>query len=232
MPTLPPWCALAAAGLLLAAAPAQAAPDPLEGLNRRIHGLNLMLRDQVLDPVVAAYVTHVSPGFRAGVANAFANLREPVTAASGLLVGELDLALNAAARFGINSSLGLGGVRDAATDLGYPRQDFAPADAVCRWGVPRGPFVMLPLLGPSTLRDAGALVATGVTLSAALGPPIALSWRGGDALVAYADTAAELARTDAQALDSYALYRSAYLQRRAARCSVDLDPTTEDSATE
>lgn len=213
--------AFAAAGLLLAAPPALAAPDPLEGFNRRVHGFNLALRDRVLDPVVAAYVAHASPGFRAGLANAFANLREPVTAASGLLAGEFDLALNAAARFGINSSLGLGGVRDAAADRGFPRQDFTPADAVCRWGVPRGPFLMLPLIGPSTLRDAGALVGTGLALSATLGPELALSWRGGDALVAYAGIAEDLARTDARSLDSYAVYRSAYLQRRATRCGDD-----------
>jgi phospholipid-binding lipoprotein MlaA len=220
---------LAAAGALLSATPALAAPDPLEGLNRRVHGFNLVLRDRVLNPVVAAYVAHATPGFRTGIANAFANLREPVTAASGLLAGEFELALNAAARFGINSSLGIGGVRDAAAGLGYPRRDFLPADAVCRWGVPRGPFVMLPLIGPSTLRDAGALVASGLALSAVLGPEVTLSWRGGDALVAYAGAAAELARTDAQALDSYALYRSAYLQRRAASCGTD---EAQDSAAE
>ncbi|MGG5885949.1 MlaA family lipoprotein [Falsiroseomonas sp. HC035] len=226
---LTPWPALATAGLLLSAPPALAASDPLEGFNRRIHDFNLMLRERVLDPAVAAYVAHASPAFRAGVANAFANLREPVTAASGLLAGQFDVALNAAARFGINTSLGLGGVHDAAADRGYPRQDFTPADAVCRWGVPGGPFLMLPLLGPSTLRDAGALVGTGLALSATLGPEIALSWRGSDALVAYAGIAEDLARTDAQALDSYAIYRSAYLQRRAARCGVEV---TEDSATD
>jgi phospholipid-binding lipoprotein MlaA len=203
MRPLPPWPAFAVA-CLLAAGPAQAS-DPLEGLNRRIHGFNQALRAQVLDPAVAAYVARTSPGFRAGVANAFANLREPITAASLVLAGEFDQSLNAAARFGINTSLGLGGVRDAATALGYPRRDFAPADAACAWGVPRGPFVMLPLLGPSTLRDAGALLATGVTLSAALGTQVVLPWRGGDVFVTYAEAAPDLARTDAEALDSYAL---------------------------
>lgn len=207
--------------LAVAPAPAQATSDPMEGLNRRIHGFNRLVQAHVLDPVVAAYVTHAPAPVRTGIANAFANLREPLTALSGLAVGDFGLAWNATARFGINSSLGLGGVRDSAAEWGWPRREAGPADAVCAWGVPSGPYVVLPILGPSTLRDAGALLASSAGLAQALGPQIFIPWRGGDLMVEYSAIAAELGRVEAQSLDAYAVYRSAYLQRRAAACPID-----------
>ena len=216
------------AAALLALAPATLAPtvalaasDPLEGLNRRIHGFNRLVQAHLLDPVVAAYVTHAPAPVRTGIANAFANLREPVTALSGLAAGDFSLAWHATARFGINSSLGLGGVQDAAAEWGWPRRIAVPADAVCAWGVPSGPYVVLPILGPSTLRDATALLASSAGLAQELGPQVFIPWRGGDLLVSYSQVSAELGRVEAQSLDAYAVYRSAYLQQRAAACAVD-----------
>jgi phospholipid-binding lipoprotein MlaA len=98
---------------------------------------------------------------------------------------------------------------------------FAPADALCAWGVPRGPFLVLPLLGPSTLRDAGAAAAAGAALSQAIGPDAWLAWSAGDALHAYAELHPELERIEAQSLDPYAVLRSAHLQRRAVACPGD-----------
>ncbi len=207
--------------LALATGPVQAASDPLEGLNRRIHGFNRLVQAHLLDPVVEAYVSHTPAPVRAGIANAFANLREPVTALSGLAAGDFDLAWHATARFGINSSLGLAGVRDSAAEWGWPRRVAEPGDAVCAWGVPSGPYVVLPILGPSTLRDAGALLAASAGLAQALGPEVFIPWRSGDLLVGYSEISGELGRIEAEALDAYAVYRSAYLQRRAAACAVD-----------
>ncbi|MDO9500381.1 VacJ family lipoprotein [Falsiroseomonas sp.] len=207
--------------LVLAAAPASAASDPLEGLNRRIHGFNRLVQAHLLDPVVEAYVTHAPAPVRTGIANAFANLREPITVLSGLVAGDFGLAWHATARFGINSSLGLAGVRDSAAEWGWPRRVAQPGDAICAWGVPSGPYVVLPILGPSTLRDAGALLATSAGLAQALGPQVFLPLRGGDLMVAYSEISTELGRIEAEALDAYAVYRSAYLQRRAAACGVD-----------
>ncbi|CAH0291195.1 VacJ family lipoprotein [Roseomonas sp. CECT 9278] len=212
---------LVALGVALAAAPAQAAPDPLEPVNRRIHALNRLLQAHVLGPVAEAYVDYTPPGVREGVANAFANLGEPITAISAIAAGDLGRAANAALRFGINTTLGLGGVSDAAAPLGFVRRPMAPADVLCGWGVGSGPYLVLPLIGPSTLRDASAMVATGAALSQAIGPDIVLGWRAGDLFTTYAGFHAELQQIDAQALDSYALHRSAFLQRRAATCTVD-----------
>jgi phospholipid-binding lipoprotein MlaA len=217
--------ALALAATALQAGPARAdaaaGADPFEAVNRRIHAFNQGVRANVLGPLAELYLAATPAEVRRGIGDALANLNEPITALSGLAAGEVPVAMNAAARFGINSTLGLGGVRDRAGAMGYPRQPFGVADVACRWGVPSGPFVVLPLLGPSTLRDAGALAAAGAALSQALGPDVYLAWSGGDLFVAYAERHPDLARVDAQSLDAYAVHRSAYLQRRAARCPID-----------
>lgn len=157
-----------------------------------------------------------------------ANLREPVTAVSGLAAGRFELAANAAARFAINSTLGLGGVRDRADGMGYARHGFTFADAACAWGVPSGPFLMLPLLGPSTVRDAGALAAQGAALDQTLGADTYLAWSGSDLFVGYAEVHRTLQRTAAASLDPYAVYRSAFLQRRAADCPADRGEAAPD----
>lgn len=229
---VPPRFAFCAALLLLAwPATAWAAEDPLEGVNRRILAFNQAVRARVLDPLAGLYVSATTAETRRGIANALANLGEPVTALSSLAAGEFGLAANAAARFGINSTIGLAGLRDRAAAMGHPRRAFGVADAVCRWGVPSGPFLVLPLLGPSTLRDAGARAGLSLALSQALGPDLYLTWSGSDAFIGYTQLHHELERIDAQSLDAYAVYRSAYLQQRAATCPVDRarqDPATED----
>jgi phospholipid-binding lipoprotein MlaA len=222
---------LAACALLLIAHPAAAErTDPFEKVNRRIHAFNRGVQAKLLGPLAEFYLSTTSVEIRRGVSNSLANLNEPVTAVSGLVVGDVALAANAAVRFAINSTLGLGGVHDRAADMGYPRQALAVADAVCRWGVPSGPFLMLPLLGPSTLRDAGALMASSAALSHTLGSDVYLAWSGTEAIIDYAQLHRELERVDAQSLDAYAVYRSAFLQRRAAVCAVDRVPDAADTA--
>jgi phospholipid-binding lipoprotein MlaA len=208
--------------LLAAAQPVAAHPaDPLEAVNRRVHAFNHIMRSQVLRPLAELYLSTTPVAVRRGIANALANLKEPITAASGLAAGDVDVAWNAAARFGINSTLGIAGTRDRAAEMGYPRRVLTVADAVCRWGVPSGPFVMLPLLGPSTLRDAAALVGTSVALSHVLGPEPTFAWSSGDLFAGYAEVHEQLAQIDAGSIDSYAVYRSTFLQRRGAACPVD-----------
>jgi phospholipid-binding lipoprotein MlaA len=216
--------ALAVALLLLAAPAAQAAEDPLEGLNRRTHALNLAVRAWVLAPAVDAWRAAAPPELRRGVANAFANLREPVTALSGLAAGDVAVARNAAIRFGINSTLGYGGVEDRAAAMGHAPRRFTPADALCAWGVPSGPYLVLPLLGPSSLRDAGAMAATGAALGQFLGPDVFAAWSAGDAFLDYEAGAHDaLGHVAAHSLDAYATLRSAWQQRRAAACPADRD---------
>jgi phospholipid-binding lipoprotein MlaA len=212
---------LALCAALLAAATPAAAADPFEAANRRIHDFNTMIQQHVLSPAAAFYNAQVPPDLRRRIGNAFANLGEPVIAASGLAAGDVGLAANALARFGINVTLGLGGIEDAASPRGYPRRPFGPADAACAWGVPRGPYLVLPLAGPSTVRDAAATLATSAVLIQALGSEVVGTWQAGDAFVGYAAIHRDLGEFDAMALDGYAAQRSAHLQRRALACRVD-----------
>jgi phospholipid-binding lipoprotein MlaA len=212
---------LALALLPCLAFPAQAAPDPLEAVNRRIHGFNALAQDWVLAPAAELWRAHVPERWRRRVGNAVANLGEPVTAASGLAAGEAALAGHAMIRFGINTTIGLAGARDAAAEMGWPRRVFTPGDAACAWGVPSGPFLMLPLFGPSSLRDATAGIATNALLAQGIGLAPVAGWQGADAFLLYDRLHDELRRVERQALDPYAVLRSAWTQRRAAACPAD-----------
>jgi phospholipid-binding lipoprotein MlaA len=216
--------------LVLFAVPgvAAAAPDPLEPLNRRIHAFNAVAQARLLGPAAELWRKHVPAETRQGIGNAVGNLGEPVNALSGLAAGDAALAGHAAARFGINTTLGWGGWRDAATERGYPPRAMAPGEALCAHGVPSGPYLVLPLLGPTTLRDAGAAMAVGAALAQGVGAVPVAAWQGGDGFLTYERLHDELRRVEAEALDAYAVIRSAHAQRRAARCATDR--ATEDEA--
>jgi phospholipid-binding lipoprotein MlaA len=213
--------------LLLAAGPALAAPDPLEPVNRRIHDFNALAQAHALDPLAEWWRAHVPEAARQGVGNAVANLGEPLTAISGLAAGDPGLAWHAAARFGINATLGWAGWRDAAADRGYAPRAMTPGEAACAWGVPSGPYIVMPLLGPTTLRDAVAGIATAAAIAQGLGATPVASWQAGDAFLLYDRVQPALRRMEATSLDPYAVLRSAQHQRRAARCEADRDAEEE-----
>ena len=211
---------LLAALLVLTASPALAS-DPLEAVNRQVHGFNVLAQRHVLGPVAAAYRAWTPAAVRAAMADVVANLGEPVTAVSALLAGDVDVATTAAVRFGINSTMGMGGVRDVAAERGYARQRMGVGDALCRWGVPSGPYLVLPLLGPSSLRDAGGMAVASLALSQAVGGDALLAVGAGVSAVEYAAVEPQLRRIEATALDSYATYRSLWRQQRVAACPQD-----------
>ena len=213
--------ALGCLGVLLVAAPAQAVTDPFEAANRRIHGFNQQLRTHLLGPLAETYVAVTPPPWREGIARAASNLAEPITAVNGLIAGDPALARNAMARFGINSTLGRGGVRDVAAERGLPHRALSLADAACSRGLPSGPYLVLPVRGPSTLRDAGAMAVTSAALAQLVGGEWLAGVGVGDGFVTYAARHETLRQVDATALDSYAVLRSAYQQRRAASCAID-----------
>jgi phospholipid-binding lipoprotein MlaA len=210
------------AALALAATPAHATGDPLESVNRAVHGFNQLAQRHVLGPVAEAYLAWTPLPVREGVSNAVANLAEPVTAANALLAGDTGTATTAALRFGINSTLGVAGLRDPATDMGYLRQTMALGDTLCRWGIPSGPYLVLPLLGPSSLRDAGGMAVTTLALAQAVGSDAVLAWQTGTTLVDYASAHPAVQSIESTALDSYATWRSLWRQRRAATCAGDM----------
>ena len=128
--------------------------DPLEGLNRTIFGINEVLDLLFIGPAAHVYQDAVPPPVRTSVRGVLNNLASPVVAANQLLQGDLDGALTTAQRFVINSTIGIGGIADIAAmnGLKHRNEDFGQTLGV--WGIGEGPYLVLPLLGPSNLRDA------------------------------------------------------------------------------
>ncbi len=140
------------------ALPAAANIDPWQGYNRAMFGFNLKADKYLLKPLAKAYV-RLTPGFfRQGVANVFSNILEVPSALNGVLQGKLSHAAHNSGRLLINTTLGVAGLFDVAQHMGLQNgegEDFGQTLAV--WGVKAGPYVVLPILGPSTLRDMVAL---------------------------------------------------------------------------
>ena len=126
--------------------------DPFENLNRKTFEFNENLDEKFARPVAEAY-SKFPPKIKIGISNFFNNLEEVDTFVNQLLQGKPKQSINDLTRFVINTTVGLGGFIDVASNIGLERheEDFGQTLAV--WGVGQGPYVMLPVLGPSTLRD-------------------------------------------------------------------------------
>jgi len=138
--------------------PEQEANDPLEPLNRAIYRFNDALDRAVLRPVAEGYQEYVPSPVRTGVRNFFFNIREPFTIVNQVLQGKPDQAAGDTMRLIFNTTFGVFGLFDVATGWGLEphEEDFGQTFGV--WGIGEGWFLMLPLLGPSTARDAPGLV--------------------------------------------------------------------------
>ena len=211
------WLAL---GLFAAGAHATGneARDPLEPLNRCVDAFNHRVDRIAFQPVAKGYERVVPRMIRSGVSNFFVNLDDAWSAANSLLqLKPIDAAQNGM-RFAVNTVFGLGGTLDIATDAGIERhmEDFGTTLAY--WGVATGPYLVLPLLGPSTLRDAAALP---VDLAGhPLGQVSPVGSRSAISAAGAVDARARLLPLDAVldgALDRYTFMRDAYLQLRAAQ---------------
>ena len=198
--------------------------DPYESVNREIFAFNQTIDDNVLEPVAETYRDVVPDPLRANVRNLLRHFNTPWIFVNEVLQGDWEGAEVAASRFFINTIAGLGGLNDVAggdPELAYRSEDFGQTLAV--WGVESGPYLVLPLLGPSTPRDVGGLVvdtvADPVGLAFGVGADIAAFGyaRGGASAIdqreAVLDTLDEVERS---ALDYYAALRSLYQQNRAA----------------
>ncbi len=132
--------------------------DPWEGWNRKVFAFNEVLDRWALRPVAVGYQKITHRQIRRGVRNVFNNLGEGKNLVNNLLQAKFHDAGVDTARFMFNTSFGVLGVFDVATKMGLQRNDEDFGQTLGKWGVPSGPYLMLPLLGPSTLRDAPALV--------------------------------------------------------------------------
>ncbi len=206
--------------------------DPFEGYNRAVTQFNLQVDDAVLVPVAKGYKKAVPELFRIGIGNFLSNLKEPFTMVNNLLQGKPREAGQDFGRFLVNTTLGFAGLADVATELGMERnnEDFGQTLAV--WGVPSGPHLVLPLLGPANIRD-GFGIATGMVY----GEPIEFTDSEANLamdIVGVVDTRTRLLGTEkliALQPDPYLFLRESYRQRRQVAIhdgDVPENPTLED----
>jgi phospholipid-binding lipoprotein MlaA len=199
--------------------------DPLEGFNRSMFSFNETLDASVIKPTAQVY-QNVTPNFvQTGVSNFFSNAGDVWTAVNNILQGNFADGVNDFMRFAINTTIGIGGLIDVASAGGMPkhRADFGQTLGV--WGVPPGPYVVLPVLGPSTLRDT---VATPIDFKG--------DWLYSQSTIPQRNVSSVLRIVDKRAvaldasnlieeaaLDKYVFIRGAYLQRRESQIHKDDD---------
>ena len=189
--------------------------DPWEPVNRRVHAFNNVVDRRIAKPLAQAYVKVVPRPIRLGVSNFFSNLGQPISALNALLQGKPRQAAQALGRFGLNMTLGMGGLLDPATDAHLPNhsEDFGQTLGV--WGWKRSRYVELPLFGPRTVRDVVGLI--GDAPLAPLGQVHDAPARGFLQGLQLVDIRTQLFAIDSMregATDEYALFRDAWLQRR------------------
>lgn len=213
--------ALAAAGC--ASAPPGALNDPFERTNRAVFAFNDKFNKYVTLPIAWVYVQQLPTPARKGMNNMLANLESPVTFANDLLQGEMTRAGETLLRFALNSTVGLAGISDVAARNGLPRHTSDFGQTLGVYGVNSGPFLVLPLIGPSTPRDTfGAAVDLFADPLVYLPPSWPLAARAGTAVGVH--TAApfeEHARSitfrnqlAGDSVDPYGTMRSVYRQQR------------------
>ena len=133
--------------------------DPWTGLNRRIYVFNANFDRYIFLPVVSGYQFVMPDVAQQGVSNFFSNLSEIRNVINSVLQLKIESALTGSWRFMINTTMGVGGLFDPATAMGAPQKDEDFGQTLGTWGVGAGPYIVLPILGPSSLRDATGLVA-------------------------------------------------------------------------
>jgi phospholipid-binding lipoprotein MlaA len=213
-------------------APTSADPrDPWEGFNRGIYGFNQAFDDALARPVATAYRDVVHDEIRGRVRNFFSNLADPLIGVNNLLQGKLEDGLLDWVRFAFNSTLGLLGLHDVASDMGIEKHNEAFGQTFGRWGAQSGPYVVLPVLGSSSVRDGTGTALDIYTDPMRLIEPNLLRnsmvvLRG----VQYRADLLDASRLlEEAALDRYVFQRDAYFQRRRSLI-YDGQPPRDDSS--
>jgi phospholipid-binding lipoprotein MlaA len=217
----PVWLTLSlalAVGLLggCATGPDAHPRDPLEPLNRGVHRFNDAVDRVVLKPVATGYVQLTPSPVRAGVGHFFDNLGDLWSSVNATLQARPREAAENLMRFGVNTVFGLAGVLDVATEMGIPRTRLDFGHTLGRWGTPAGAYLVLPILGPSSVRD-GAGLAFDLSADPASGLNDVAA-RNALTALRLADTRADLlgatSLLEEAALDRYSLTRDFYLNHR------------------
>lgn len=208
---------LAVVMLAACASGPQADPrDPLEPFNRGVYRFNDALDTALIKPAATAY-RDVTPALvRRGIGNFFNNLQDAWSFVNNVLQFKGQAAGDSLTRFGVNTLLGLGGLLDIASEMGIERHTKDFGHTLGYWGLGPGPYLVLPLLGPSTLRDAAALPVDmqGDIASSVSHVPTRNSLTAMELIDKRASLLAATAMLERIALDKYTFTRDAHLQRR------------------
>lgn len=194
--------------------------DPFEGYNRAMYKTNKIIDQVTLKPLSKGYEAIVPDPAKRGVSNFFSNLKEVNTFANSLLQGKLHNAAASSARFVWNTTLGLGGLFDVATAMDIKADPEDLGQTLRTWGVSEGPYIVLPLLGPSTLTDSVGLVGDYY-----ISPGYHYKWPNKTQQYSFTGLQAIDKRSKLNNLekllnnatvDEYSFVKESYLQRRAA----------------
>ncbi len=192
--------------------------DPLEPLNRSVYSLNEGVDKAVLKPLALGYKAVTPQPIRAGVSNFFNNIEDLWSSINGVLQLRPKVAVDNFMRFSFNTAFGLAGVLDIASEMGIERQPEDIGKTLGRWGVPAGPYLVLPLFGPSTLRDASTIALENRYDPISQMDPVKA--RNSLTVLGLIDTRTNLLPIDKfldeAALDKYSFTRDAFLQKRRA----------------
>lgn len=192
--------------------------DPFESMNRAVFTFNENADEYVIKPVAEAYQFVLPEFVRTGVTNFFSNIGDIFVAVNNLLQGKPDNAANDIGRFLVNSTIGILGLFDVATDAGLEKnkEDFGQTLGV--WGVPSGPYVVLPLFGPSSIRDTAGLVVDIKTDFILNGNQLNQDQKVGSTVLRIVNQRANSLNAaqllEDAAFDKYSFLRDSYLQRR------------------
>jgi phospholipid-binding lipoprotein MlaA len=217
--------ATALVAVMLAAGPASvraATPDdPFESVNRGFYAVHRALDYVIFGPAARAYKAILPAPLRKGFRNIISNLKEPGIAANDLLQAHPTRTARTVARFAVNSTIGLAGLFDVAYDLGLKHHDNGFGDTAGRYNVPPGPYLFIPLLGPTDFRDLLGFVADTFTDPLAFQPlhdgQVIYARAIVDGLDRRAQADDELKDIDQMSTDPYASLRSLFEQSRAAQ---------------
>jgi phospholipid-binding lipoprotein MlaA len=190
--------------------------DPWEGFNRKVFAFNEAVDDAVLRPVAEGYRDHVPQLVRTGVSNFLGNIGDVWSAANHFLQGKAQSGFEQTMRFLTNTLFGLGGLLDPATEMGLKRHSEDFGQTLGRWGMGPGPYLVLPFLGPSSLRD-----GIGRVPDMAASPSNLFDDSKANSLatvLTVVDARASLlgvtGLADRVSLDKYSFFRQGYLARR------------------
>jgi len=190
--------------------------DPFEDINRTVYAFNEVVDDNLLEPVSRAYKDRVPEVAQDRVSDFFGNLRDVSTLANQILQFKPIESATTLGRILVNSTLGLGGLFDVASDMGLTTDDEDFGQTMGVWGVEEGPYVVIPLLGPSTVRDGAGLFVDTTSDANMIAKTEGIGFISSSAISIIDKRVELLPVTDMldQSDDPYIVMRSSYLQKR------------------